>query len=75
MKKIIFASLMIIVAGFLGVYFFMPGTMFGLILKGERKAAGFESKSVEVNGLRIEYLEGGHAYDVEIITGQGLQNI
>jgi abhydrolase domain-containing protein 6 len=71
MKKIIFSIFVISVLGFASVYFFMPGTMFGLIQKIERKAGGLHEKIVSVNGLNIHYLEGGKGDPLVLIHGFG----
>ena len=51
--------------------FFMPGTMFEIVKKMERKASGLEQKSVEVNGMNIQYLEGGSGEPLVLIHGFG----
>ncbi len=57
--------------GFVAVYFFMPGIMFEIVKKIERKAGGLEQKSVEVNGMNIQYLEGGSGEPLVLIHGFG----
>ena len=59
MKKILLSVFAVIVIGVVIVYFFMPGIMFGIVQKIERKAGGLEQKSVVVNRMNIQYLEGG----------------
>ncbi len=71
MKKIVFSIFIIILLGFLSVYFFMPGTMFGLIQKIERKAGHLQEKTLLVNGLNIHYLEGGKGDPLVLIHGFG----
>lgn len=69
MRRIIISILAIIVLGFVSVYFFMPGTLFGIVQKKERKKAGLEQKSVVVNGMTIQYLEGGSGEPLVLIHG------
>ncbi len=69
MKKILLSILVIIIAGFIAVYFFMPGTLFGIAQKNERKKAGLVQKSVVVNGMNIQYLEGGSGDPLVLIHG------
>lgn len=71
MKKILLSVFAVIIAGFAAVYFFMPGTMFGIVRKIERKAGGLEQKSVVVNGMNIQYLEGGKGDPLVLIHGFG----
>ena len=69
MKKILLSILVIIIAGFIAVYFFMPGTLFGIAQKNERKKAGLVQKNVVVNGMNIQYLEGGSGDPLVLIHG------
>jgi abhydrolase domain-containing protein 6 len=71
MKKILLSVFVIMLLGFVAVYFFMPGTMFEIVKKIERKAGGLEQKSVEVNGMNIQYLEGGSGEPLVLIHGFG----
>lgn len=71
MKKILLSVFAIIIVGFVAVYFFMPGTMFGIAKKFERKKGGLEQKSVLVNGMDIQYLEGGKGDSLVLIHGFG----
>jgi abhydrolase domain-containing protein 6 len=71
MKKIIFSIFVIIVLSFVSVYFFMPGILFGLVQKIERKAGGLQEKNISVNGLNISYLEGGKGDPLVLIHGFG----
>jgi abhydrolase domain-containing protein 6 len=71
MKKTLISIFAIMLLGFVAVYFFMPGTMFEIVKKIERKAGGLEQKSVEVNGMNIQYLEGGSGEPLVLIHGFG----
>ncbi len=68
MLKLIFA---IIIIGPVIIYFFMPGTLFGIVKKIERKAGGLEQKTVIVDGMNIQYLEGGSGDTLVLIHGFG----
>ena len=71
MKKILLSIFAIIIIGLVIIYFFMPGTMFGIVKKLERKAGGLAQKSVIVNGMNIQYLEGGSGDPLVLIHGFG----
>ena len=71
MKKILILTPLIILLCLVGVYFLFPGVMFDLLKKSERSAAGLEQHSINVNGLRIEYLEGGKGDTLVLIHGFG----
>ena len=71
MKKTLISIFAIMLLGFVAVYFFMPGTTFEIVKKIERKAGGLEQKSVEVNGMTIQYLEGGSGEPLVLIHGFG----
>jgi len=71
MKKSLLSVFTIIVGGFVAVYFFMPGTMFKITRKIERMAGGLEQKSIEVNGMNIQYLDGGAGDPLVLIHGFG----
>ena len=71
MKKILLSIVAIIIIGLVIIYFFMPGTMFGIVKKLERKAGGLAQKSVIVNGMNIQYLEGGSGDPLVLIHGFG----
>ncbi len=71
-KKHIFliAALTMIVA-VVAVYFVFPETAFKLLLKTERSSAGLKQYSIDVEGFRIEYLEGGRGDVVLLLHGFG----
>ena len=71
MKKILLSIFAIVIIGLAIIYFFMPGTMFEIVKKLERKAGGLEQKSVIVNGMNIQYLEGGSGDPLVLIHGFG----
>jgi len=71
MKKILLSIFAIVIIGLVIIYFFMPGTMFGIVKKLERKAGGLEQKNVIVNGMNIQYLEGGSGDPLVLIHGFG----
>ena len=53
------------------VYYAFPGVAFKLLLKAERSSAGLNQHSIEVEGLQIEYLEGGQGDVVLLLHGFG----
>ncbi|MCJ7687238.1 MAG: alpha/beta fold hydrolase [Desulfobacteraceae bacterium] len=71
MKKILILTPLIILLCLLGVYFLFPGMMFDLLKKSERRSAGLKQHSIYVNGLRIEYLEGGKGDALVLLHGFG----
>jgi abhydrolase domain-containing protein 6 len=70
-KKIFILGTVVILLGLVGVYFLFPGVMFDLLVKAERSAGGLKHRSVEVEGLRIEYLEGGKGDALVLLHGFG----
>ena len=73
MKKkyiLLIAALTIIVA-VVAVYYAFPDVAFKLLLKAERNSAGLKQHSIEVDGLHIEYLEGGKGDVVLLLHGFG----
>jgi len=52
-----------------GVYFLFPEVTSGLLLKAERSTGGLKQRSIEVEGLRIEYLEGGKGDALVLLHG------
>ncbi len=71
MKKLFSAAAIGLISLFLIVYFFMPGTMFGLVQSLERNVGGLEEKTVVVDSLNIHYLEGGTGDPLILIHGFG----
>jgi len=71
MKKIFILTPLIILLCLFGVYFLFPGVMFDLLKTAERSAAGLKQHSVYVEGLRIEYLEGGKGDTLVLLHGFG----
>ena len=71
MKKIFILTPFVIFLGLVGVYFLFPGVTFDLLRTVERKAGGLDQHSIDVNGLRIEYLEGGKGDALLLLHGFG----
>ena len=70
MKKLLLLPPLIIV--FLaGVYLFFPAFTFGLLVKAERGMSGLEQHSIEADGLRFEYLQGGEGEPLVVLHGFG----
>jgi abhydrolase domain-containing protein 6 len=70
-KRIFVLVPLVILIGLIGVYFLFPGVTFDLLQKAERRAAGLEQRSIDVNGLHIEYLEGGKGDALVLLHGFG----
>lgn len=71
MKKIFIILPALLLLAFVGFYFLLPGTMFDLAIKAERSAAGLTPNSIQVKGLRFEYLEGGKGDVLVLLHGFG----
>ncbi|UCF85907.1 MAG: alpha/beta hydrolase [Desulfobacteraceae bacterium] len=70
-KKILILTPLVIILGLVGVYFLFPGVMVDLLRTIERSAGRLEQHSITVNGLRIEYLEGGKGDALVLLHGFG----
>ena len=70
-KKIFILVPVVILLGLVGVYFLLPGAIVDLMQKAERSAGGLKQRSIEVKGLRIEYLEGGKGDALVLLHGFG----
>jgi pimeloyl-ACP methyl ester carboxylesterase len=70
-KKIFIIVPFAILLGLVGVYFLFPSAVFELLKKAERSAGGLEQRSIDVKGLRIEYLEGGKGDALVLLHGFG----
>jgi abhydrolase domain-containing protein 6 len=70
-KKIYIFVPLVILLGLVGIYFLFPGAMFDLLQKAERSAGGLKQRSIDVKGLRIEYLEGGKGDALLLLHGFG----
>jgi len=55
--------------GLTGFYYLFPGTVYNILLKIERSSSGLTQNSIKVNGLSIEYLEGGSGETLLLIHG------
>lgn len=73
MKKtyILLIAALTIMLAVVVVYFAFPDVAFKLLLKAERSSAGLEQHSITVDGLHIEYLEGGQGDVVLLLHGFG----
>jgi abhydrolase domain-containing protein 6 len=69
MKKIFILAPLVILLGLVGVYFLFPGATFDLLRAIERSAGGLKQHSIDVKGLRIEYLEGGKGDALVLLHG------
>ena len=72
MKNIITTSVLTIVVillGIIGAWILFPEVTSDLLRKAERSAAGLEQHNIEVEGLNIEYLEGGQGDALVLLHG------
>jgi len=69
--KIFIIVPIVILLGLAGIYFLFPGAVFDLLLKAERSAGDLKQQSINVKGLRIEYLEGGKGDALVLLHGFG----
>lgn len=70
-KKIFVIVPLVILFGLIGVYFIFPGATFDILRKVARCAGGLKQHSIDVKGLRIEYLEGGKGDALVLLHGLG----
>jgi abhydrolase domain-containing protein 6 len=70
-KRIFILVLLVIFLGLLAVYFLFPEAAFDLLIRAERSAGGLQQRSINVNGLRIEYLQGGKGDALVLLHGFG----
>jgi len=70
-KKIVILTPIVIILCLIGFYFLFPGATFNLLRTVERSAAGLKQHSIDVKGLRIEYLEGGKGDALVLLHGFG----
>jgi abhydrolase domain-containing protein 6 len=70
-KKIFIFVSAVILLGFIGFYFLLPETMFDLLKKAERSVGDLKQRSINVEGLHIEYLEGGKGDVLLLLHGFG----
>ena len=70
-KYILLIAALTMILAVVVVYYVFPGIAFKLLLKAERSSAGLKQYSIEVEGLHIEYLEGGKGDVVLLVHGFG----
>lgn len=71
MKKKLLVGVATIVSAFLIVYFFFPGTLFGVLAKLERSRAGISIKKITAGSWQTPYTEGGVGEHVILLHGFG----
>jgi len=71
MKKIFIVVPLVILLGLVGLYFLFPVATFNLLRTVERSVGGLKQHSIDVKGLRIEYLEGGKGDALVLLHGFG----
>jgi len=62
-------AIVLILLGIVGAWFLFPEVTSDLLRKAERSAAGLEQRNIEVEGLNIEYLEGGQGDALVLLHG------
>ncbi len=70
-KRILIAAPVIILAAIFSFYFVFPGIVYKFLVSRERSAAGLIQKSIDINELHIEYLEGGKGDVLVLLHGFG----
>ena len=70
-KRLFILIPLVILLGMSIIYFLFPETMFRLLINVERSVAGLQQRSINVNGLRIEYLQGGEGDTLLLLHGFG----
>lgn len=70
-RNILILGPLIIVISLVAVYLLFPEIAVDLVRRAERRAGGLEQHNIEVNGLRIEYLEGGKGDALVLLHGFG----
>jgi pimeloyl-ACP methyl ester carboxylesterase len=70
-KTIFVVIPLVLILGIIGTYYLLPEVTFKLLKKIERNIAGFDQHSIEVEGLHIEYLEGGVGDVLILLHGFG----
>jgi abhydrolase domain-containing protein 6 len=69
--KIIVAIPAVVLLVLIALYFLFPGTVFRVLLNSERRSAGLEQKSIDVDNVHFEYLEGGKGEVLVLLHGFG----
>ncbi len=70
-KKLFTVTLLIIFLALTGSYFLFPDKLYELAKKVERSDGGLTQQHIEVDGLRMEYLEGGEGEVLLLLHGFG----
>ena len=70
-KHILFAASLAVVLAVVAVYYVFPETAFKLLRQAERRGAGLTHTGIDLEGVHIEYLEGGQGDVVLLLHGFG----
>lgn len=70
-NRVVTLVLVLIIITLAGSHFFFPAPAFGFLQQVERRLAGLKQTYLEVDGLRIEYLEGGKGDVLVLLHGFG----
>lgn len=71
MKRKILIGLGGLAATFVILYFFFPGTLFGVVARLERSRAGVVVKKIDAGGWPTPYIEGGQGEHILLLHGFG----
>jgi abhydrolase domain-containing protein 6 len=70
-KKLFLLIPVLIVVVLVGLYYLFPAATFALLTNLERNAAGLQPQRISIEGLQIEYLEGGKGEPLVLLHGFG----
>jgi pimeloyl-ACP methyl ester carboxylesterase len=70
-KTALFSVLLAILLGWIAAYFVFPEGTYRLLLKAGRSLAGLEQQVIDLEGMHIEYLEGGQGQVLLLLHGFG----
>jgi pimeloyl-ACP methyl ester carboxylesterase len=69
--KTVISFVLLIAIFSLGIYFIFPETAINILVAMERKVGGLHQNNITVDGLKIEYLEGGKGEILILLHGFG----
>ncbi len=69
--KTLISFVLLFIVFVIGIYFIFPDTAINALVELERKASGVQQNNITVDGLKIEYLEGGKGEILLLLHGFG----
>jgi abhydrolase domain-containing protein 6 len=69
--KILVAIPVMVLLVIVALYFLFPGVVFNVLLNSERRSSGLEQKSIDIDNVHFEYLEGGKGEVLVLLHGFG----